>query len=174
MVRRFLMTWVALACVAGVGRTADPVAAKNARFEQLKALAGTWVSVGADGKPTDTVVSVFKLTAGGSAVQETIFPGSNHEMVSLYHLDGADLLMTHYCAAGNQPRMKFDPASPSNRFDFKFAGGTNLNPTKDMHMHEGTIVIVDADHLEWSWQGYVDGKPADGHKVAMKLVRKPK
>lgn len=172
MVRRFLTALVAVVCLAVAGRTADPVAAKHARFEQLKGLAGTWVSAGPDGKPTDTVVSVFKVTAGGSAVQETLFPGSNHEMVSLYHLDGADVLMTHYCAAGNQPRMKLDPASPPNRFNFQFAGGTNLNPAKDMHMHEGTIVVVDADHLEWSWQGYKDGKPAAEHKVAMKLVRK--
>ena len=63
------------------------------------------------GKPTDQVVSVFKLTGGGSAVQETIFPGAAHEMVSVYHADGKDVVMTHYCALGNQPKMKLDPAS---------------------------------------------------------------
>ena len=59
MVRRFLTACLAMACVALAGRATDPVAATNARFEQLKTLVGTWVSVGADGKPTDTVVSVF-------------------------------------------------------------------------------------------------------------------
>ncbi len=172
MTRRFLTTCLAMACIAIAARTAERVAAKNAHFEQLKTLAGTWVSVGEDGKPTDTVVSVFKVTAGGSAVQETLFPGSNHEMISLYHLDGPDLLMTHYCAAGNQPRMKLDPTSPANRYNFKFAGGTNLNPEKDMHMHEGSITVVDNDHLEWQWVGYKDGKPSGDHKVAIKLVRK--
>ena len=95
-------------------------------LERLKTLVGTWVAADDDGKPTDKVVSVIKVTAAGSAVQETLFPGQPQEMVSIYHRDGADLLMTHYCALGNQPRMKADPASPPNRIRFKFAGGTNL------------------------------------------------
>src|SRR5687768_12947493 len=86
----------------------------HAAFEKIKALAGTWVEADKDGKPTDKVVSVVKVTAGGSAVQETIFPGTQMEMVSVYHLDGADLVMTHYCMLGNQPRMKADPKSPAN------------------------------------------------------------
>ena len=28
---------------------------------------------------------------------------------AVYHMDGPDLVMTHYCAAGNQPTMKFKP-----------------------------------------------------------------
>ena len=51
---------------------------------------------------------VYKLTGAGSALVETQFPGTGHEMVSVYHLDGDDLRMTHYCAAGNQPRVKLD------------------------------------------------------------------
>ena len=72
------------------------------------------------------------------------------EMVSIYHLDGADLVMTHYCVLGNQPRMKADPKSPANQIRFEFAGGTNLDPAKDMHMHEGTLTFVDDDHIEFS------------------------
>src|SRR5438105_1544223 len=74
-----------------------PAAATNAGLERIKKLAGTWVMADKDGKPTDTVVSVIKVTAGGSAVQETIFPGQPQEMVSVYHTDGPDLVMTHYC-----------------------------------------------------------------------------
>ena len=53
-----------------------------------------------------------------------------------------------------------------------FAGGTNFDPAKDMHMHEGSITWVDDDTIQWSWAGYKDGKPAAGHGVSMKLVRK--
>ena len=151
---------------------AEDKVAKNAGLEKLKKLAGTWVSLDEKGKPTDTVVSVFKVTAAGSAVQETIFPGQPHEMVSLYHMDGKDLLMTHYCAAGNQPRMKADPKSPENKLKFDFAGGTNLDPKKDFHMHEGSITFIDDDHIAWEWCGFSDGKADGGHKVSMKLVRK--
>src|SRR6516165_3175852 len=72
-----------------------PAAPANANLEKIKKLAGTWVAADKDGKPTDEVVSVIKLTAGGSAVQETLFPGQTHEMISVYTPDGSDLLMTH-------------------------------------------------------------------------------
>lgn len=149
-----------------------PADAKHPGLEQLKKLAGEWVATDEKGKPTSQVVSVFKLTAGGSAVHETIFPGTDHEMVTVYHLDGKDLVLTHYCMLGNQPRLKADPKSPPNQLQFKFAGGSNLNPDKDMHMHEGSVTFIDNDHVEWSWVGYKDGKPADGHKITLKLARK--
>jgi hypothetical protein len=171
MLRRTLLGGVVAVIVAGAVGAAEK-AAPNPGLEQLKKLAGTWVAADDKGQPTDQVVSVIKVTSNGSAVHETIFPGTGHEMVSVYHLDGKDLVMTHYCALGNQPKMKLDSASPKGRLDFKFAGGTNLDPAKDMHMHEGWIKVVDADHIELSWQAWQDGKADDGHKVQMKLVRK--
>lgn len=147
-------------------------AATHPGLERLKKLAGTWVAVGEDGKPTDQVVSVVKVTAAGSAVHETLFPGQAHEMVSVYHRDGADLVMTHYCALGNQPRMKADPKSPASQIRWQFAGGSNLDPAKDKHMHEGTITFIDDDHIEWSGVCWEGGKPAEGFGCNMKLVRK--
>src|SRR4051812_39774639 len=43
----------------------DAKAPTNTGFEKLKKLVGTWVMADEDGKPTDKVVSVIKLTAGG-------------------------------------------------------------------------------------------------------------
>ena len=141
-------------------------------LEKLKALAGTWVEADKNGKPTDKVVSVIKLTAGGSAVQETTFPGQPMEMMSVYHLDGADLVMTHYCVLGNQPRMKADPKSPTNQIKWVFAGGTNLDPTKDTHMHSATLTFIDADHNAITGEAWENGKPSENHCGGMKLVRK--
>src|SRR5215203_87185 len=81
-----------------------PVPPTNAALEKMKQLAGTWLLVGEDGKPTEQVASVIKVTAGGSAVHETLFPGQPHEMISVYTIDGLDMVMTHYCVLGNQPR----------------------------------------------------------------------
>ncbi len=145
---------------------------KHPGLERMKKLAGTWVEADKDGKPTDKVVSVIKVTAGGSAVQETLFPGQPMEMMSVYHRDGADLVMTHYCVLGNQPRMKADPKSPPNQIRFLFDGGTNLDPAKDMHMHGGTLTFVDDDHIEFSGVAWAGGKPATDHCAEMKLVRK--
>jgi hypothetical protein len=153
------------------GHKAAPKA-QQARLEQLKKLAGTWVVADKDGKPTDQVASVFKVTSAGSAVQETLFPGQPMEMVSVYYLDGPDLVMTHYCALGNQPRLKADPSSPPNKIHFAFAGGTNLDPAKDMHMHEGTITFVDDDHIDTWGIAWAGGKPMKGHEHSMKLIRK--
>ncbi len=177
MAQRFLVGGlVLLALTAGV-RSDDktgkaPAAAPHPGLERLKKLAGTWVAADKDGKPTDKVVSVIKVTAAGSAVHETLFPGQPQEMVSVYHRDGEDLVMTHFCALGNQPRMKADPKSPANQIHFKFAGGSNLDPAKDMHMHEGTLTFIDDDHIEFSGVCWKAGKPAKGHECAMKLVRK--
>lgn len=147
-------------------------APKNAAFEQLKKLAGEWVALDKDGKPTKDVVSAIKVTSGGSAVHETIFPGAGHEMVSVYHMDGKDLVMTHYCMFQNQPKMKLDPKSTATKLNFEFIGGANIDPAKDMHMHNGSITVVDENTIEWTWYGWNGGKPDDGHKVQMKLVRK--
>jgi hypothetical protein len=157
--------------VRGDGPQAKAPAA-HPQFEKLKGLAGTWVAADKDGKPTDQVVSVIRVTAGGSTVQETLFPGTPMEMVSVYHRDGADLVMTHYCMLGNQPRHKADPKSAPNQIKWVFTGGTNLDPAKDKHMHGGTLTIVDADHIEFAGEAWENGKACPEHCGTMKLVRK--
>lgn len=149
-----------------------PAGPKNAGLEKLKTLVGTWVSADKDGKPTEEVFSVVKLTAGGSAVHETIFPGQPHEMVSIYTADGPDLVMTHYCMLGNQPRMKASTKALTNKINFEFVGGSNLDPKKDKHMHAATLTIVDADHIEIEGIGWENGAPAKEMCNGMKLIRK--
>ena len=177
MTRRFLICgFLLLAVQAGFGtEKGDGKPAKsssNPNLEKMTKLVGTWVAADEDNKPTDQVVSVIKLTAGGSAVHETLFPGQDQEMVSIYTVDGDDLVMTHYCMLGNQPRMKADPKSPANKIRFVFAGGSNLDPKKDKHMHGATLTIVDADHIEIEGEGWEDGQPAKEMCGTMKLIRK--
>ena len=176
--KRYALTGgvVVMALVLGTwARGAEPPAKTtptHAGFERLKSLAGTWVEADKDGKPTDKVVSIVKVTAGGSAIHETLFPGQSMEMVSVYHLDGTELVMTHYCMLGNQPRMKADPKSPTNQIKWVFAGGTNLDPAKDMHMHSAVVTFVDADRIEIAGEAWENGKPSPDHCATMKLVRK--
>ncbi len=173
---RMLAGGLMMIALSTSGRSDDAPAAKtpptNPGLEKMKKLAGTWVEADKDGKATEKVVSVVRVIAGGSAVHETTFPGQPQEMVSVYHLDKGDLVMTHYCVLGNQPRMKADPASPKDKIKFDFAGGTNLDVEKDMHMHGATITFVDDDHIVISGVAWVGGKPSDTHCGEMKLVRK--
>lgn len=149
-----------------------PAPPTNPGLEKLKKLAGTWVIADKDGKPTSEIASIIKVTSGGSAVHETLFPGQPHEMMSVYIVEGADLIMTHYCVLGNQPRMKADPKSPTNQIVWKFTGGGNLDVKKDKHMHEATLTIVDDDHLEVNGIGWENGEPAKEMCCGLKLVRK--
>jgi hypothetical protein len=145
---------------------------KNANLEKMKQLVGTWVEADKDGKPTDKVVSIIKTSAGGSIVHETIFPGEPHEMVSVYMAEGPDVFMTHYCMLGNQPRMKANPKSAANQIKWEFAGGSNLDPKKDKHMHGAVLTIIDADHISINGGGWENGGPAKEMCHEMKLVRK--
>lgn len=144
----------------------------NAGLEKLKTLAGTWVAADENGKPTENVVSVIKVTAGGSAVHETLFPDQPHEMVSIYTVDGSDVVMTHYCMLGNQPKMKASTKSLKNKLNFEFDGGGNLDPKKDKHMHSAVLTFVDDDHIEVDGIGWEDGKPSKDMCGGMKLVRR--
>jgi hypothetical protein len=149
----------------------DGVEAK-AVFKKLKTLVGSWKGKTsqdekedakkehADEHPDEAEVT-FKLTGAGSALVETQFPGMQHEMVSVYHLDGDELRMTHYCAAGNQPRLKLDRAkSKPDDFVFVFDGGSNLDPEKDMHIHGLRITFEKDGHVKSAWDAYTGGKKA--------------
>jgi hypothetical protein len=146
--------------------------AKSTRpsLDTIKQFIGEWRAVGDDGKPTEEVVSVYRETAGGSAVLETLFPGTGKEMLTIYIQDGEDLVLTHYCVMGNQPRMKAEFDGESSKLVFKCVGGTNLKSENDAHMHEGRVQIVDKDHLKTEWLMYEGGKVT--HTAAFEVVRK--
>ena len=140
--------------------------ATAARFDKMKALAGDWTTSGGDG----SVSHSYRVTAAGTAVVETMLPGTPHEMVTVYSIDKGDVVLTHYCAEGNQPHMKAARGGGADAIDFKFDGGGNINSAKDGHMHEASFAFVDADHIKTTWQYYKDGKP--GEKAEFDLVRK--
>jgi hypothetical protein len=167
----FSVVVFALAAVTASLRAEEKAATVNAqRFEALKKLAGDWVEIGKDGKPTDKLVSSIRVTSAGSAVQETLFPGSDHEMVTMYHLDGADLVLTHYCSLGNQPRLKAEPGGEVNKIVFKFVGATNLKSDDDHHINGATLTLDGKDHLKAEWVSCKEGKTC--HQVNLDLVRK--
>jgi hypothetical protein len=126
-------------------------------FSRLKTLAGEWVGTVTEKDTGPAVKVVYSVTAGGSVVEERLFPGTSHEMVTMYHLDGDRLVLTHYCAIGNQPRMTLAPESTSDALVFEFVSGTNFASPDTMHMHSGRLRLVDADTLEAAWDVYDKG-----------------
>ncbi len=127
----------------------------NPAFDKVKSLAGEWIgtSPGATGK------SSYRIMSAGSSVvliQDGDKPGN--EMVSVFHPDGADLLMTHYCAAKNSPRMKLQPGRDPNVLRFTFLDATNLADPQIGHMTALTLHFIDKDHHTQEWTFTDHGK----------------
>ncbi|MEW5974476.1 MAG: hypothetical protein AB1898_01600 [Acidobacteriota bacterium] len=135
----------------------------------LENLAGEWVEMDSQGHPTTRVVSVLALTSGGTALREVLFPGTDHEMISMYHLDQGDLLLSHYCVLGHQVRYRARFEN-DKKIVFECAGGTNLKSENDRHMHRGTLTILDNDHIQTEWLQFENG--VQNETVTFKLARK--
>jgi len=125
-------------------------------FERLKVLAGDWTATASDGKP---FTSTFRLVSNNTALEETFQTAQDNQMVTLYTADGNRVALTHYCSIGNQPHME-TPAvgADANEFAFGFVSVTNLASSDDMHMHEMTLKIEDADHFSEKWTMHMKGK----------------
>ena len=124
----------------------------QAGFEKLKTLVGSWEGQTTDGRP---VTVSYKLVSAGSALVETIGPGVEPEMVTVYHQDGGRLLLTHYCAAQNQPRMASTPSAGDIReLTFSFLDATNLAGPDAGHMHKVVLTFDDGNHItqQWTWR----------------------
>lgn len=162
-----------IACIALLRVQADDKHHAHADTSSLKPFAqlvGEWVGKGNhDGKEMDVHV-IYKVTSAGSAVVETLFPGTDHEMITVIHPDGDSLLLTHYCSHGNQPQMRAKPKAGDTRIAFDFVKATNLKSDKDSYMRSVTYTIADKDTLKAEWTNYNEGKEAG--KVAFELKRK--
>ena len=145
--RTAAVLFVALAATAAL---AQSDAQKS--FNQLKALTGSWEGKTADGKPLQVS---FRETAGGSALLSEI--EGDHGMVSMIHMDGDKLLMTHYCAAGNQPRMQASVSPDGKTITFTFFDGTNIAADAG-HMQSMVLTVLDANHHTEDWTFATQGK----------------
>jgi len=122
-------------------------------FGKLKSLAGIWEGKASNGEP---VRESYRVTANGSTLMNEI--EGEHNMITMFHLDGDRLLLTHYCGAGNQPRMKAIPVADGNSVAFEFLDATNLTSPESGHMHRAVFTLVDDKHLTEEWVWRQDGK----------------
>ncbi len=112
----------------------------------------------------------YSRSSGGSALREVMFPGAEHEMTNMYTLDGDAVVMTHYCAAGNQPRMRANKMG-DRRLDFHFEDISDLNAEDEVYMGELSIVWVDSDHIEQHWRSFLGAERNPDHDVVFALSR---
>lgn len=132
-------------------------------MDAVKALEGRWR--GESGE------SLIEVTSAGSVVRETMFPGEPHEMTNMFSSDGSSLVMTHYCAGGNQPRMRATTLD-GGRLVFEADSVSDLNATDEAYMGAMTLVIQDADHFEQHWSSMTPGGAlAEGPAMVMAFER---
>ncbi|MAF64709.1 MAG: hypothetical protein CMJ84_03485 [Planctomycetes bacterium] len=144
----------------------EPGPDARAQFERFVALEGDWRIIGGD--HTVGATHTYRTIANGSAVVETIFPGQPHEMVTVYHLDGPSLVLTHYCALGNQPRMVAS-AGEGETIRFRFDSGGNLSVGTDPHMHDARFTFADEERFTSTWTQWDGGVEIE--RMVMELER---
>ncbi len=147
-----------------------PTGPGSAELERVKQLAGRWEgTAGGDGHEAEPAVVEYKVTSGGSAVVETLAPGTPKEMVSVYHDRDGKLSMTHYCMLRNQPELALTQATET-QMNFSLREGSGLDPAST-HMHQLAITWNDSDHITQTWTGYEAGQPKESITMTLSRVK---
>ena len=157
---------VAGAIVSAHEHNAQTPAAGSPEFERIKTLVGVWHGTSTTGDRQEPATVEYRLTSGSSAVMETLFPGTPHEMVSVYFDRHGKLSMTHYCMLGNQPQMQVI-GSGDHRLDFSLAAGSGIDQAAETHMHALTMTWTDPDHLSQAWTLFEGGKAKDTTTITL-------
>jgi hypothetical protein len=137
-------------------------------FDKLKTLAGSWQGhvttvpqeAAIEGKTMQ--VSLRATSMGNALMHEMTGAGRPDDPITMLYVDEDRLLLTHYCDAGNRPRMtgKMSPDGNTVEFDFlDVAGGTQYG-----HMHHAVFTVIDANHHIEDWTYMMPGdKPVHAH-----------
>src|SRR5687767_11220580 len=151
--RRILLCALVVAAFgAGAGAQAPATKSPAAQgLDKLKALQGDWIDVEGAFGTKGAVAVTYRVTGGGHTVVETFPINTPFEMTTVYHVDGNDLVLTHYCADNTQPRMRSKGLTGSV-LAFDYDGGTNIDVSKTNHMHTARLEFVAPDEIRGTWQ----------------------
>jgi len=132
-------------------------------FDQLKTLAGSWegpVTVdpphhGMKGNmPTQVTLRVTSM--GNLLLHEAKSVERPDDPITTIYMDGDTLQLTHYCDAGNRPRMVARPSADGKTVEFDFAD--IVGNTEYGHMHHAVFTAIDANHHTEDWTFMINGK----------------
>ena len=136
-------------------------------FDKMKTMAGTWEGhittspTAADIEGKLMHITLRTTSMGNAIVHEMTGSGRPDDPITMFYVDGDHLLLTHYCDAGNRPRMAGKVSSDGKTVEFDFldvSGSTQYG-----HMHHAKFTIIDANHHveEWTYM-----QPGDKPVVA--------
>ena len=141
----------------------DEVVKPEARqaFDKLKTLAGSWVgqlTTFPSSPEHDGGFAQFamRVTSRGHAIaHELSLAGIPDHPLTMFYLEDDDLVLTHYCDAGNRPRMvgKLSPDGKTLEFDFVELTGSEEHG----HMHRAVFTFIDENHHTEDWTYVMPG-----------------
>ena len=136
-------------------------------FDKMKSLAGSWEGTittipptpEADGKHAQATLRVTSM--GNAVLHEMKLEGRPDDPITMLYLEADRLMLTHYCDAGNRPRMTGKMSADGKSVEFEFvdvAGSTQYG-----HMHHAIFTVIDANHHTEDWTFMVGDKPVHAH-----------
>ncbi len=159
---------IAAALAALIWAAALPAAGPpgaDAAWARLKTLVGDWKGtyLGSDTEGAGEVRISYRLVSNGTSLMETMESAHDAEMITVYHPDGARIMATHYCAAGNQPRMVSSGLAADGRtLTFTFVDATNVIDPETELMRGLVITFRDPDHFSQAWTSRAKGRDQVG------------
>lgn len=148
-----------------------------AAFEKIKGLVGEWEArdgVSYGGKP---IRISYRIVSNGTGVMETYSQVGVDliEMVTVYHLDGDKLMLTHFCAVNNQVRLRAEPILEAGReLRFSYVDASNLSVSNRELMNHLVITFQDRDHFTqtWTWRTTNDKGQTFNENAVYNFVRR--
>src|SRR3984957_11243647 len=161
-----LFVLTAVTAFAADAAIPQPDAQKS--FDKLKTLAGSWeghvttVPQAPEIEGKLMQVTLRATSMGNALMHEMTGAGGPDDPITMLYLEGDRLLLTHYCDAGNRPRMvgTTSPDGKTVEFDFLDVAGS----TQYGHMHHAVFTVIDANHHTEDWTYMQPGdKPVHAH-----------
>jgi len=143
---------------------ADSKISTSDAFNKLTTLTGTWKKE--DESNSDFRI-LFELTANNSVLTETWLRKGKKHSLTVYHLDNDDLIVTHYCPQGNQPRLKLTNNSTPTSLSFSFFDATNLKNIKDSHQHSLSFELSTDENRMIRHESYLSQSSEDASSLAL-------
>lgn len=147
-------------------KAAAPKSDAQMSFDTMKTLAGSWEgpvttspqAVEVEGKPAQILLRV--TSRGNALMHDLTIAGIPDNPITMFYLDSDRMLLTHYCDAGNRPRMTGTVSPDGKKVEFEFL---DIAGNPQYHMHHAVFTIIDADHHTEDWTFMMGDKPMHAH-----------
>jgi hypothetical protein len=137
--------------------------AAQTSFNQIKSLAGNWegtlttvpAAVAGANYGKHLQVSLRVTSSGNAVLHEMKVPGAPDDPITMLYVNGNRLFLSHYCDAGNRPRM-VATASPDGKtitFNVVDVSGSKSHG----YMEHAVFTAIDTSHHTEDWTFFLPG-----------------